>query len=133
MIRSVIAVIVGLVAAIIIFVIFETINHSIFQRPSGLENDAAMNQFMRDVPLKFMLLVIVGWAVGSFASGFIIRKISNSVSSILPIVAGAILTLSGIANLVLVTHPLWMQVVTVVIFVPFVWLGFSLPTRTAKT
>lgn len=119
MIRNFLAVLAGLIVAVLVFVVFEQINHSIFPLQKSADGGFI-------IPTQFLLVVIVGWLIGSFLAGLIVKLISQSNSKILPLIAGIILTLSGIANLFAVSHPLWFAVISILIFVPTVFFGHSI-------
>ena len=110
--RQVLSVIAGLVAAIIIFVIVETSNHS-------MHPDA----FKAETPTSFWLMVLLGWGIGAILCGAIIKKIAQTDKKLLPIIAGVILTLSAVANFTMFPHPIWVIVCGLVMFVPLALMG----------
>ena len=123
--RNIISVVVGLVSAIVVFVIAETINSSLHPTPQTLDyNDSiAVKAFYDNQPLSLWLLVLVGWIVGSALCGFLIKLISKKEKQHLPIIAGSILTLSAIANFFSLPHPTWFIIVGLIIFIPSTLLG----------
>lgn len=131
MLRNTLSVLAGLVTAIIVFVVAEQINHQLHPFPTTLElgYNQATADYMQTVPILYWLIVLGGWALGSLLAGFIIQKISSTDKSILPLIAGVILTLSSIANLFAIKHPIWFSVFAVVMFIPLVSLGNSLAKK----
>ncbi len=123
--RNIISVVVGLVSAIVVFVIAETINSSLHPTPQTLDyNDSiAVKAFYDNQPLSLWLLVLVGWIIGSALCGFLIKLISKKENQQLPIIAGSILTLSAIANFFSLPHPTWFIIVGLIIFIPSTLLG----------
>lgn len=126
--RNVISVIVGLAAAIVIFLIAETINTSLHPAPENLDlNDSmAIKSFYDMQPISFWFLVLAGWALGSFLCGLLIKWISKNGNKTLPVIAGSILTISAIANFILLPHPVWFIVVGLIIFIPSTLAGHKL-------
>ncbi len=123
--RNIISVVVGLVSAIVVFVIAETINSSLHPAPQTLDynNTIAVQAFYENQPLTLWLLVLLGWIIGSALCGFLIKLISKNENKKLPIIAGIILTLSAIANFFSLPHPTWFIIVGLIIFIPSTLLG----------
>lgn len=126
--RNIISVLVGLAVAIITFLIIEAINNSLHTTPANLDfkDSIAVKAFYENHPLSFWLLVLIGWFVGSFLCGILIRWISKNDNKKLPIIAGSILTLSAIANFFSLPHPTWFIIVGLIIFIPSTLLGHKL-------
>jgi hypothetical protein len=128
MMRNIFSIVVGLVAAIVIFLAAETANVRLHPVPGNLNfNDtAAVKAFYQQQPVSLWLLVLAGWAVGSCVCGFLIKIIGRTNNRRPAIIASAVLTLSAIANFYALPHPLWMMIVGTIIFFPAVFLGYSL-------
>ena len=126
--RNIISIIVGLVTAVITFLIAETINGNLHPAPTALDykDSVGVKTFYKNQPLSLWLLVLAGWIIGSLLCGFLIKFISRSDNKKLPIIAGCILTLSAIANFFSLPHPTWFIIVGLLIFVPITLLGHKL-------
>jgi len=118
--RNILSVVVGLVTAIITFLIAETINGNLHPAPTTLDykDTIAVKAFYENQPLSLWLLVLAGWIIGSLLCGFLIKLISKSKNKKLPIIAGSILTLSAVANFFSLPHPTWFIVVGLLVFIP---------------
>lgn len=125
--RNIISVIVGLVSAIAVFLIAETINSSLHPIPQTLDykDSIAVKAFHKNQPLTLWLFVLAGWIIGSALCGFLIKLISKNENKKLPITAGSILTLSAMANFFLLPHPAWFIIVGLLIFIPSTLLGHN--------
>jgi len=128
MVRKILSVCIGLAIAIAVFLITETINSSIHPIPTGLDyNDSvAVKAHYDSLPLSYWLTVLLGWGLGSLLCGLLIKMISKAENTILPIIAGAILTLSAVANFFSLPHPTWFIIVGLVVFVPSTLIGCKL-------
>ncbi|MEO0075556.1 MAG: hypothetical protein ABIK31_05545 [candidate division WOR-3 bacterium] len=128
--RNIISVVVGLLSAIVVFVIAETINSSLHPAPQTLDyNDSiAVKAFYENQPITLWILVLVGWIIGSVLCGFLIKLISRNDNKKLPIIAGIILTLSAIINFFSLPHPTWFIIVGLIIFIPSTLLGHKFYT-----
>ena len=128
MLRNILSVIAGLIAAMVTFVIAETINAMLHPAVKTVDfNDkAAVKTFYENQPITLWLLVLVGWFLGALLCGFLIKYLTKSNSKNLPIIAGSLLTLSAVANFFSIPHPTWFIVVGLIIFIPATLLGHNL-------
>ena len=126
--QNILSVVVGLVAAVITFIVIENINMSLYPAPKDLnfKNPEAVKSFMQNQPFMHWLMVLAGWFIGSFICGSLIRLISKSNNKKLPLIAGSILTLSGVLNFVLLPHPTWFIIAGMLIFIPATLIGYYL-------
>jgi len=128
MIRKIAAVIVGLVSAVLIFLIAENLNAAIHPYPTTLDftDSSAVETYFNNQPLLFWFVVLIGWAVGSFVCGLVSKAISKSNNKNLAYIAGGVLTLSGVANIFSLPHPTWFIIVGLLVFIPFVIAGHKI-------
>jgi hypothetical protein len=133
--KNVLAVICGVVAAMVIFFLFEYISHSAHPFPKNLDmkNSVAMNEYLSSIPFYVFVVVLAGYAVGSFVAGFIIGKMSGSPNRALPLIAGILFTVGAIINLVSIPHPIWFSVVNLLIYIPLVLAGHSTAMKNLPT
>lgn len=126
--RKILAVVVALIVATAVMIIVEMINSLVFKPPgSDVMNDPAkLREYMANGPAMAYVVVLIGYVLASFAGGFIVTKISRQVStgSTLPIVVGAILTVLGVMNYVMLPgQPVWYFVLALLTFIPVTLLG----------
>ncbi len=128
MARRILAVFAGLITAMATFLIIEQIGSVVYPPPTGLnfEDKAAMKLFMESRPLGAYIIVIAGWLLGSLEAGFICHRISKHEGTLLPAILGGLLTASAVVNFYLLPHPAWFVVVGIVMFVPAVFMGWTL-------
>ncbi len=126
--RNIISVVVGLLSAMVVFLIVEAINNALHPAPQTLDyNDSiAVKTFYENQPLALWLFVLAGWIIGSALCGFLIKQISQNDNKKLPLIAGSILTLSAIANFFSLPHPTWFIAVGLLIFIPCTLWGHKL-------
>lgn len=124
--RNILAAFGGLASAILIFMVFELTSSTIYPTPPGFDyNDAeAMQKYVETLPIGALLLVLMGYITGSFVCGIVLAKLARNEKRILPLIAGAILTLAGFSNVMNIKHSLWFSVLVLVVFIPFVLLGY---------
>jgi hypothetical protein len=128
--RMILAVVVALITASAIFLLVLMIATPFGpQPPKNLEylNNEKITQYFSTLPIGAYLTVALGFLLGSFAGGWIVAKISKHAGGwILPIVLGVLLTLGGVVFFLrLPGQPLWFTVLSLLIYLPFVLLGYK--------
>lgn len=125
MVRKILAVIAGLVVANVIIIVVQMVSGMIFGMPQNvsMSDTAAMSDYISGLPATAFLLVAFGYALAYFAGGFIMRKISQWDSLVLPMILGILGTIGWIANLSMLPHPIWVAVLGFFCFIPFALLG----------
>jgi hypothetical protein len=115
--RSIGAVIAGLIVAFLLVFASEGISHKVFPPPPGM-NDRDMVQikaFVATLPLSALLIVLTGWLIATFAAAWVATKIARG--PIAGFIAGALLLAVGIANAFIIPQPLWFSIASFVIYI----------------
>ena len=135
--RGILAVIVGFVAASVVMMIVEGLNGHVFfpelgAAAQGVTDREALRKLLAEAPTAALLVVLVGWTLGSFAGGFVATWIGQRPGYVLAIILGILLTLAGIANNLMLPPPVWFWVVSVFVFLPAAYAGGRLATKRAS-
>jgi hypothetical protein len=112
MIRSILAVVAGLVLSFAIVVLVQGLSAILYPLPPGVDvNDpASLRAAMADVPAGALFLVALAWFVGTFAGAWVAARVALRAPSAHAFAVGGILTLAGVANLLMLPHPAWFWV-----------------------
>jgi len=127
--RIILAVVVALIAAFGVILIVEMINTLVVPMPgSDITGDPAkLSAFMTTLPTTAYVVVLVGYFLGSFAGGFIVKNMSRreSPGMTLPAVIGGVLTIGAVLNffVFLPGQPVWFVIIGLLIFIPASLLG----------
>jgi len=129
--KKTLSVIVGVLIASIIFTLFEYIGTLMYPFPKdmNMESESAMKDYIAALPALALIIILVGYAVGSFIAGLVIGKIAKSPLKKLPLIAGTILTIGAIANLYMIPSPIWFMIINIILYIPFTILGNSVTTK----
>jgi hypothetical protein len=135
-IRSILAVIAGFVAASVVMMIVETANGRFFypelgKRAEGLTDRQEIKAIMASAPVGALVVVLIGWALGSVAGGYVATLISRKSPGAQALVLGALLTLAGVANNLMLPPPFWFWIATFAVFLPATYFGARLVPRPA--
>jgi hypothetical protein len=133
--RRTLAVIVALIVAVAIFLTAQMVG-TLFPPASPKNYDYMSMQerstYFGSMPIGAYLSVIFGYLLGSIAAGWIVAKVSQDRHTLtLPLIVGIILTVGGLLNFFVLApgQPIWMVVVSMLIFLPFTLLGQKFSRR----
>lgn len=131
MLKNILAVIAGVIAAVIVIFIVEAISNMLFPPASkiDMENPEEVRKMIENAPAGALIVVIIGWAIGSFAGGLVATIISNKNKSTYALIVGTLLMISGIINLMMFTHPIWMWIFGLGVNLPFAYLGYRFVSK----
>jgi MFS family permease len=133
--RRTLAVIVALIVAVAIFLVAQMVG-TLFPAASPKNYDYMSMQerstYFGSMPIGAYLTNIFGYLLGSIAAGWIVAKVSQDRHTLtLPLIVGVILTIGGILNFFVAApgQPVWVVVVSLVIFIPFTLIGQKFSRR----
>src|SRR5438876_11614215 len=102
-------------------------------RALALRRRQVVRALLADAPPGALLVVALGWVLGSLAGGFVSTWISQRSPVVHALILGGLLTLAGIANNLMLPPPVWFWVLTVIVFLPATYLGARLALRRGTT
>jgi hypothetical protein len=135
-VRSILAVIAGFVAASAVMMVIETVNgHVLYPEPGkmaeGMTDREAIRALMANAPVGAFLVVLFGWALGSLVGGFLAAWIGRNAPVAHALVIGVFLTLAGIADNLMLPPPTWFRISSLVVLLPAAYAGARLAPGTA--
>src|SRR5690242_17610658 len=131
MLRNVLAVLAGICGATILFMGFERLQRQLYPFPNALDpaDHEAMSAYAKTLPTKALLVILVGWILGSFACGLLMRVITRKPEKTAAYLAGLFLTTAGIVDVFMLPRPIWFIIAGIIVFIPFTLLGHSIIKR----
>jgi MFS family permease len=133
-VRSILAVIVGFVAASAVMLLIESINgHVLYPElgklAEGMTDKEAIRALMASAPAGAFVVVLVGWALGGLLGGLVAAWIGRRAPVAHALVLGGLLTLAGIANNLMLPPPAWFWIASLLVFLPATYVGAELAPR----
>ena len=124
MLRNILGVFIGIAAGVVVVGLIESIGHWIYPPPPGIDvtDPEALARLMHEIPLGAKLAVVIAWALGALAGGYMAALISRQ-AIWPPLIVGVIILAAGAYTLYAIPHPLWMAVVGILVPVPAALLG----------
>jgi hypothetical protein len=127
MLRSVLSLIAGVVAGGLTVSLGEALAHRWFPTPGAdYRTPQAAAEALARAPAAALWFLVLAYAVAAVVAGAMTTKLARADSLLPALAVGTILTLAGISNLIAFTHPLWLAIATVTVFVPAALAGGKL-------
>ncbi|MDG1262361.1 MAG: hypothetical protein P8O05_11420 [Flavobacteriales bacterium] len=126
--NNVLAVVIGIIAAMMVVMLGDRIAFSIFPPPENLDfNDpVSVQQLVDGMPIAAHLLLFFNWSVSAFVGGLVTTKLSKSKWQLLCVITGALLLTANILNMFVIPYPIWLIMITVLMYLPVTYLGGKL-------
>lgn len=130
MLRTILGVIAGLLAAMLLMFGVEALATALFPPPPGfdLRNEADLAKLVAIAPFGMKALVVFGWALASLAGGWIAAKIARH-PRVAALLIGLLIIAGCLMNAAMIPHPLWMNALGVLLPIPLALLGARLARK----
>ena len=118
--RKMLHVVSGVVVGGVVIGLGEALGHAVFPAPPGIDPQHIKPG---DIPASSMAMVLMSWALGAFAGGWVAGRLSGRSSAVR---VGLVLMALGVANMVMIPSPLWFWAGGLIAFLPSALLGAKL-------
>lgn len=124
MLRKILSVVIGIAVGVLGIMLIQSLSSQMYPMPEGLDykDTEAFGAYVKTLPVGAFLMVILSYIVGSFFGGMSATSLSKEKYRS-AIIVGGVLTLAGIANAMSMPQPLWVSIVSVLVFIPSAYLG----------
>lgn len=130
MIRALLAVVLGLAVAVLMTGLLESISHSMYPPPEGLDpysDPAGFAIAVEQMPTGTLAMVLLAWALGTFTGSWLAARIVGR--AFYGLLVGGVMMLSGITNVISIPYPWWFIVAGILLFLPAAYAGARLATH----
>lgn len=111
--------------------IIQVLGHLIDPPPANIDltDIEAINNYIASAPVIVFVIVIFSYFIGSFVGAFSSVFVSKEKHMSHAINIGGILMGLGAINLFTIPHPIWMIVISLLVFLPAAYLGARLAIK----
>ncbi|MFO0811264.1 MAG: hypothetical protein U0746_21760 [Gemmataceae bacterium] len=129
--RSILAVVLGAILAVIAIATVESVSHIVYPPPPGLSpNDMeAVREYMAKIPTGALLMVALAWLVGATVGGWFAAWFARRSPAVCAWIVCGLVLLAGLANLLILPHPTWFWPVGLAAFPLGTLVGLRLAGR----
>ena len=123
MIRSTLAGVAGLAIAVLIIMVNEKIGHMIYPPPEGIDfsDPEVVRPYLASLPAWALLQLIAGWMIGVFAGILVASAVGHAKPLIYAVIIGGLIFAATAANLILIPHPMWFNVIALAAILASTW------------
>lgn len=135
LIRNVIAMLAGVIVAMVLIVLLQSVAHSVYPPPPGLDytNPEVRKTVMMQAPAGALFIVLLSYFVGTFIGSWVAARLSAEAPLRQGYLIGLLLLVASVMNLKEVPHPLWFIVGNIVVVLVGALIGARWGVRKAST
>jgi hypothetical protein len=110
MLRIIVGIAVGTLTAFVVLFLIELLGHMAYPLPGdlGLRNPEGSGQVVAAIPLPAKMIVILAWLAGALVGGIVAKRICRRWWAAWAV--GAVVACAAIVNVMMIPHPVWMQI-----------------------
>jgi hypothetical protein len=125
MVRSVVAVLTGVLMAGAVIAFGEAILHLVVPPPGGINpsDHESIKLAMASMSPGSFAGVLVAWGVGTFIGAGVAALIARSGRMICAVIVGCAVMAAAMLNMLTIPHPTWFWAASLAIVVPTAWLA----------
>lgn len=133
--RTILAVIAGLIIAMVVMLSVEFLSMQVSPPPPGftLDNQADLARLVEMASPASKALVVLGWALASFLGGWVAARLSRQHRLVAALAIGVLIVIGVVFNTANIPHPLWMTVLGVLLPMPLAFAAARLASRRATS
>ena len=112
MARIIVAIVAGVIVAVVVVFAVESLGHAIFPPPETIDfNDPEqLSGLVASIPIEALLFVPLAWFLGSFSGGVLAVMIAREQALLLASIVAAFILAGAVATLMAIPHPLWLVI-----------------------
>lgn len=132
--KRILAVLAGCVVSILVIFMSEAISSAMNPPPPHFDptNVEQLKEIMANAPFLALFMVQIGAFLGSFVGGIVSTAVIKSNDNKPAIMVGAVLTVLGAINLLVIPHPLWFNISTFVVYILGSYCGYLIYLKLKK-
>jgi hypothetical protein len=127
--RSVLALFLGLFVGIFLTIAVEIAGQVIYPIDIDHHDPEAAKEVLADAPVVALLFVLAAWTIGAAGGASTAALLAPKAPVIHGLVIGGLFMLVAIHMLTSFEHPLWFQVVGILVFLPAAYFGARRASR----
>lgn len=121
--RIILGIVVGVILANVVIFAIEAIGHMVDPLPVNIVDMESLSAHTMANPIPALLFPLVAYALGAFAGAVATHLIFKEKDIWPGLTVGGIVTLGVLTNISQITHPMWFNVLGLLLPLPFSYLG----------
>ena len=131
--RKILAVGIALIVTSTVVGMMQQLGHYLYPLPEGLDpkNPEHLKKYQETAPLMAVFFVIISYAAGALAGGFVSTLIANDHKKIYAIIVGIFFLSTSIYMMTIIPSPIWFWVCGILVWL-LVFVGWKLAVSLKK-
>ena len=130
-IRSALVLLAGVVAAVFVVILMDTLVGNIYSLPAGADatNPDSLRQAVAALPVGAFLILVAGWVLAAGVGSYLAARLATHARAIHGMIVALFVLVATVANLAKIPHPFWLWPATIVLIPAAGWAAAKLVTR----
>jgi hypothetical protein len=131
MIRSALVLLAGVVAALFVVILMDTLTGNIYALPAGTDpnNPESMRQAVATLPAAAFLLLLAGWVLAGGVGSYIAARFATYARPTHGLIVAFFVLVATVGNLAKFPHPAWLWVASIILIPGAGWAATKLVAR----
>jgi hypothetical protein len=128
MIRSALVLLAGVVAALFVVILMDTVAGNIWALPAGTDpnNPESMRQAVATLPTAAFLLLLTGWVLAGGVGSYIAARFATHARPTHGLIVAFFVLVATAGNLAKFPHPAWLWVASIILIPAAGWAATKL-------
>ncbi len=134
MVRSALVLLAGVVVAVIVVSLGDTVAGSIYSLPPGIDrrNPESMRQAVAALPTAAFMLLLGGWVLAGAVGSYVAARTAAHDRVIHGMIVAMFVLVATVANLAAIPHPAWLWAAVIILIPAAGWLATRLIVGRAR-
>jgi hypothetical protein len=130
-IRSALVLLGGVVAAVFVVILMDTLVGNIYSLPAGTDpsNPDSLRQAVAALPVAAFLILVTGWVLAAGVGSYLAARLATHARLVHGMIVALFVLVATIANLAKIPHPFWLWPATIILIPAAGWAAAKLVTR----
>jgi hypothetical protein len=128
MVRSALVLLAGVVVAVIIVSVMDTVAGSLYAVPAGTDrtNPESMRRAVALLPATAFVILLSGWILAAAVGSFVAARLATHDHTIHGMIVAMFVLVATVGNLAAIPHPAWLWPATLILIPAGGWLATKL-------
>ena len=130
-IRSALVLLGGVVAAVFVVILMDTLVGNIYSLPAGTDpnNPDSLRQAVAALPVPAFLILVAGWVLAAAVGSYLAARLATHARLVHGMIVALFVLVATIANLAKIPHPFWLWPATIILIPAAGWAAAKFVTR----
>lgn len=130
-IRSALVLLAGVVVAVIVVTLMDTMAGRIYPLPAGtdINNPESLRQAVAAAPTAAVLIVLAGWVLAAGAGSYVATRLATRSRAIHGLIVALFVLVATVGNLAAIPHPVWLWPAAIILIPAAGWAATKLVIR----